>query len=204
MTWHVERPDRGPGRAYYAGTTLRQRWRGYVGVALLLGLTGGLSLFAIAGARRTQSSYPRFLRSANASTLSLTFGGLNDAKTNAAIAALPRWSSRGRTSPSTMRFLSMADRTSPRIRRSQEPADGRYFDQDRFAPTRGRLPDPARSNEAAVNEFAAKRFGYRVGQRIELGLYTQEQYAGPTFFRNPPPPKTAPDGDDRRHRPVPR
>jgi hypothetical protein len=46
--------------------------------------------------------------------------------------------------------------------------DGRYFDQDRFTPIRGRLPDPNRADEVAVNEESARLYGYRVGQQLDL------------------------------------
>lgn len=175
--------------AYCTQIVFRERWRSYAGVVILLGLTGGLSLFAIAGARRTQSSYPRFLRSANASTVAVTDGAVDDRKTGAAIAALPGV----RQSRSYVSFSAeVLVRGKPDF--SQDPEltgtpDGRYFDQDRFAATHGRRPDPGRFDEAAVNEFAAKTFRYRLGQRVELGLYSQEQFAAPTFSRHPPPPK---------------
>ncbi len=51
--------------------TLRHRWRGYFAVVLLVGLVGGLGMGAIAGARRTQSSFPTFLASTNPSNLSV-------------------------------------------------------------------------------------------------------------------------------------
>ena len=39
---------------------LRLRWRALLGLALLLGLIGGITLTAAAGARRTETAYPRF------------------------------------------------------------------------------------------------------------------------------------------------
>ena len=67
----------------WAQATVRRRWSGLLGIALLLGLIGGLGLATTAGARRTQSAYPRFLRSRNPSTLlvdvgSLTGGGADE------------------------------------------------------------------------------------------------------------------------------
>lgn len=44
---------------------LRERWRSWVGLALLAGLAGGLVIAAAAGARRTQSAYPRLLARSN-------------------------------------------------------------------------------------------------------------------------------------------
>ena len=45
---------------------LRLRWRPLVGLGLLLGLIGGVVLTAAAGARRTDTAYPRLLSWANA------------------------------------------------------------------------------------------------------------------------------------------
>ena len=40
---------------------MRRRWRALVSLALLLGLAGGVVLTAAAGARRTDTAYPRLL-----------------------------------------------------------------------------------------------------------------------------------------------
>ena len=45
---------------------LRQRWRALLGLALILGLVGGVVITAAAGARRTETAYPRLLGWANA------------------------------------------------------------------------------------------------------------------------------------------
>ena len=41
---------------------IRQRWRALLGLALLVGLIGGVALTAAAGARRTDTAYPRLLQ----------------------------------------------------------------------------------------------------------------------------------------------
>ena len=51
--------------------TFTREWTGYLALVLLIGLVGGLALGVLAGARRTQSSYPAFLRSTNPSDLSI-------------------------------------------------------------------------------------------------------------------------------------
>ena len=66
---------------------------------------------------------------------------------------------------------------------------GLYFDQDRFAPTSGRLPDPSRADEIAVGEQMAKAHGLRVGQRLAIGVWRPD--ADDTFF------DTNPDPNDR-------
>ena len=50
---------------------LRLRWRSLLGLALLLGLTGGAVLTAAAGAQRTDTAYPRLLAWANASQVDI-------------------------------------------------------------------------------------------------------------------------------------
>lgn len=48
---------------------LRLRWRALLGLAVLLGLMGGIALTAAAGARRTDTAYQRLLQQSNASDL---------------------------------------------------------------------------------------------------------------------------------------
>jgi len=47
---------------------LRLRWRASLGLVLLLGLIGGVVLTAAAGARRTDTAYPRLLRWSHAAS----------------------------------------------------------------------------------------------------------------------------------------
>jgi ABC-type antimicrobial peptide transport system permease subunit len=63
--------------ALRAGT--RRRWRALVSLALLLGLAGGVVLTAAAGARRTDTAYPRLLAWAGASQVTALLGGLDPA-----------------------------------------------------------------------------------------------------------------------------
>jgi len=50
---------------------LRVRWRAMAGLALLLGLIGGVVLTAAAGARRTDTAYPRLLQWARAAQVAV-------------------------------------------------------------------------------------------------------------------------------------
>ena len=72
---------------WYAIMVRRNR-RELAGIIVLLGVLGGVSLFALAGARRTQSSFPRFLRASSASTMAIDYGQYDPAITSA-IAARP-------------------------------------------------------------------------------------------------------------------
>lgn len=62
---------------YRLRTTFGRRWGGYLGVALLIGLVGGVAMGAVAGARRTDSSFHTFLASTNPSTV-MVLSGLDD------------------------------------------------------------------------------------------------------------------------------
>src|SRR5689334_25193916 len=48
---------------------LRQQWRTSLALAVLLGLIAGVALTAAAGARRTATAYPRFLRQSHTADL---------------------------------------------------------------------------------------------------------------------------------------
>jgi hypothetical protein len=62
--------------AWYAGrATWRQMWRLTLLVALIGGLLGSVALGALAGARRTDSAYGRYLRSVNASDVMVDVPG---------------------------------------------------------------------------------------------------------------------------------
>ena len=54
---------------YRFRTTFRHRWSGYLALAVLIGLVGGVALGSLTAARRTYASYPNFLASTNPSDL---------------------------------------------------------------------------------------------------------------------------------------
>ncbi len=62
---------------YRFGATFRRSWPGYLSLALLIGLVGGLAMGSIAGARRTDSSFTVFWKSTNPSDLVGITGILN-------------------------------------------------------------------------------------------------------------------------------
>src|SRR5688500_13921609 len=47
-------------------TELRAGWRAWLALALILGVSAGAAIAAMAGARRTDTAYPRFLRAQDA------------------------------------------------------------------------------------------------------------------------------------------
>jgi hypothetical protein len=69
---------------------MRQRWRAALGTAVLLGLIGGVALTAAAGARRTDSAYPRLLRWSNAASVQVIPGCVGLGGFYTALARLPQ------------------------------------------------------------------------------------------------------------------
>ena len=53
--------------------------------------------------------------------------------------------------------------------------NGLYFNQDRMTIVQGSRPDPRRPDEAMVDEFAAKLYGWHVGSVVRLGFFSNAQ-----------------------------
>jgi|GEM_PF-1631481 len=67
------------GAAWFRGTRqLRARWRSWLGLALLVGLVGGIVVAAAAGARRTTTAYDRLLASSRPFDVILGVGCTDD------------------------------------------------------------------------------------------------------------------------------
>jgi hypothetical protein len=173
----------------WARVSVRRHLLGLVAIAVLLTLVGGLALVAVAGARRTQSSYTRFLASKNPSHLVVDVGSVRgeDAAILDDINGLPQVvSAKAYAAFYVAEWVDGA----PDFEHDFEALgslDGRFFDQDVFTPVRGRQPDPARADEIAVNEDAARRYGYHVGQQIDLATVSEEDLSDPAFAENPKP-----------------
>src|SRR5262245_51208791 len=51
---------------------LRRRWRAWIGLALLIGLGGGIAMALLQGARQTRDAYPRFANGQRAADVVVT------------------------------------------------------------------------------------------------------------------------------------
>lgn len=65
--------------------------------------------------------------------------------------------------------------------------DGLYFTHDRFAVTEGRLPDPSRPDEVAVNEHMARAKDVDLGRRRDTGVF-DPAVEDEVYSESPPPP----------------
>ena len=172
---------------YRLRATLRRRWSGYLGVVLLVGLIGGIAMASVAGARRTQSSYPTFLRSVNPSDLGIAIfngtGGGPPTLTDQ-IARLPGVKRvRAVVGPDV---VVLEPDGAPEVAGLGDftpigSTDGEFSEQDRLAAIAGTVADQARANQVMMTPSAAQFYKVRVGQVIALGLYTPAEEALPGF-----------------------
>jgi hypothetical protein len=169
---------------YRFRATLRLRRSGYLSIILLVGLLGGLAFSAVAGARRTQSSFSRFLTSTNPSDLTTVYGGPGgyDPSLVETISHLPHV--KRVESIATLNAIQLtSDGTVVENGASNiaGSVDGEYFDQDRPFVTAGRLPDIRRADEAATSSETARELGLHLGSVISVGFYSNEQTNDPNF-----------------------
>ncbi len=186
---------------YRLRTTFRRRRGGYVALLLLVGVVGGVSLGAIAAARRTQSSFASYLASTNPSDLGITvFGGTGtgggappfySAAATGAIARLPGVRHVETAIPVDVTPLHADGSPNLSDINNVQPVasvDGLFSDQDRMAVTAGRLADPARPDEIVMTALAAHLYGFHVGEVIPYGIYTLDQAQQPGFGTARVPP----------------
>ncbi len=158
-------------------------------LVLLIGLVGGLSMGALAAARRTESSFPTFLASTNPSNLSLATAlwnpalGYTTGYNGPLVATIARL-------PHVRRAESYSGIYSEPIGANGQPTsaaqkanfdvngsvDGLYFNQDRVTVLQGRMADPKRANEIMMTVGAADSLGLHVGQTVTWGTYTSSQF----------------------------
>jgi ABC-type lipoprotein release transport system permease subunit len=163
---------------YRARADLRARWRATLSLTLLVGLAGAVSIAAFAGARRTQSAYPRFLAASHADDVSSNTGAPGvgfdyhyDAKAAISFPEVER------ARIDSIFFIE------GRADNKREIPSGQYalqagpttHEQDGVDVPKllsGHLPDPSRADEISVAFPAAAQFGLHPGSKIDVSLYS--------------------------------
>jgi hypothetical protein len=176
--------------------TFGQRWAGLLALALVLGLMGGLAMASVAGARRTQSSFPAYLRSTNPSDLSMftAYPGLTPTAyspgVERAVARLPYV----RHAADVIGFdpTSQAiDVGAGHVVPGQSPPaiegspNGEYFSQDRLTVVTGRMADPSREDEVVMSAGAAAAAGMHVGSAQRVAFFSVQQESSSSFSGYP-------------------
>jgi len=181
---------------YRFRATFDRRRGGYLALILLVGVVGGVAMGAIAGARRTQSSYPVYLASTNPSQVqyftefapSTNIG--YSAGVDRAIAHLPYVKRAsvvvgfdGTLQP--LQPLRMAGPPGEAPPSFEGGLNGEYYSVDRVTLRQGRMANPRRDDEFVMSAGGAAEYGLHIGSMLRLGFFTDTQAASPTFAGYP-------------------
>ena len=184
--------------SYRFRATFRRRWAGYLTLAVLIGLVGGVAMAAVAGARRTQSSFPTYLASTNPSDLGMftEFGPVTNTgyseKVDEAVARVPYVE---RAVPvvgfdGTLQVLGhhhgrgVPGEAPPAVEGSTG-TDAAYFSTDRVTVLQGRMADPTRTDEIIMSAGAAAQYGLHLGSTLPVAFFTDAQAGQPNFSGYP-------------------
>jgi hypothetical protein len=171
---------------YRSRVTLRRRLGGLVAVAVLTGTLGGIALAAVAGARRTQSSFATFVRSTNPSDFNVSAGARGGGPQPAGagtdfgqqLAQLPGV----RRVASFIGLDAVPETPTGGLRLDIVSSfviggslDGLYTAVDRVRVVQGRLFDPARDDEMVMSADLARSFGVQAGATVPMSFFGDEQ-----------------------------
>jgi len=166
--------------SYRFRATFRRRWPGYLAIFVLIGLVGGMAMASIAGARRTESSYPTFLTGTNPSDL-LVQPSTSQSCTSGLISQIARLPHVKRVSCANSfgaETLTPSGGVKQVLLAQVEliaSEDGEYAQQDRVTLTEGRAADPSRADEVVATPTAATFLGLHVGSHFTIGVWRSTQ-----------------------------
>ena len=161
------------------GADVRRRWRTMLGLVLLLGLIGGVALTAAAGARRTDTAYPRLLSWANASQLDIVPQGTGLTGYYTALARLPEVSALG---AGQLYQATMPASHAAEVQFESSPDGVLGSRVNRVKVLSGRRYDPARPGEAMIDQEMAAAEHLKPGGTVRvLGVPTNPKTGLPDF-----------------------
>lgn len=147
---------------------LRRRWRSLVAVALLLGLGGAVVLTALAGARRTDSAYPRLTDALLTAHASVEVGPEYFDR----ITALPQVEA---AAPASFVFVVVPGLEDEEVL-SLTAVDERFnVVVDRPLVVEGRRPALDRPDEIMIDSETADRLAIGIGRRLTLRSLAPDQ-----------------------------
>lgn len=168
----------------WARIDLRHRWSSTVSLGLMIALVSAVVLTGIAGARRTQSSYDRFLVASRAADVIVFL----DEETNAAavreLGEQPIVEAIG-WARTLVLFNEQGDFFS--VGGPLDTGIGRTIERPRIL--EGRRADPNAVDEIVIGEPLARRQGLEVGDHFEVDSYSPERLealAATNFSEFPP------------------
>lgn len=163
----------------------RRRSRMLVALALLTGFAGAVVLMALAGARRTATSFERFVEDSSAADVAADLGAV-DPQIVDDIAHLPMVDESG----SFTIVFALVEGVEADLGMWIPRDDRMGVAVERFRVLRGRTPDPGRAEEVVVNEAAAALAGVDVGDEVDVATLTPDQVLAEEYF--PPRGPTLP------------
>lgn len=163
---------------------LRTRWRALLALALLVGIAGGATLAAVAGARRTDTAFSRLLVDTESWDVLVNPDlGTDSALEYRDVAQLPQVAEAGRVdglflAPADLR--SEADFGGFGIVLASRGRAGYAFGRSKLL--EGRNPNPRRPREVGINPVLAEREQLGVGDRVQAIVFSdadvERQYSG--------------------------
>ena len=151
----------------------RGRWRAWLGLALLIGFVGGAAVAAAAGARRTETAYPRFVQAQNGYDLFLRgFPESNPERALARIKALPDVAQWARIDIVAGSAILPSGRLvlGPELVATADLTGRVGFQLNRFKVISGRMQNPRVPGEAVVDFSTADRENLRVGSVVKFNV----------------------------------
>src|SRR5579872_5086979 len=173
---------------YRLRATWRRRWTGYLGIVLVIGLIGGVAMAAVAGARRTQSSFSVLLATTNPSDLAVLTGLFHPDPTGydpGLIARISHLKYVRRVRSEAGYEVNLVDPQGYVLPSAFKPGapqvglyssvDGEFWQMDHLVVVRGRLPNPASRDQVVMTPEQAAILKLRIGDTIRLGVIGEVQ-----------------------------
>ena len=181
---------------YRFRATWHQRWTGYLSLVVLTGLVGGVAMATVAGARRTQSSFPTYVASTNPTDEQVftEFTPISGVGYSATVDDAVRRVAGVTQVVTVIGFNGTLQAINvpgtPGIAGEAPPAvegspDGEYFSSDRVSILQGRRSNPARPNELMMSAGAAASLRLHVGSTLRVAFFTTAQVKSPDFAGYP-------------------
>ena len=152
------------------GAELRARWRAWLALALVVGLTGGVVLTAAAGAQRTDTAFTRLLQANHAADVSVAVNG-NGQGYDKALARLPGVGGLARVLLGEVGNLALVVPGGSRIPTVgvNVSVDGRFGTSvDGFKVLQGRMFRPGNANEVVIDSQLAAGYSLHPGSTLHL------------------------------------
>jgi ABC-type lipoprotein release transport system permease subunit len=165
--------------AFYASrATWRQFWRISAVVALVGGLLGTVALGALAGARRTDSAYGRYLRSVNASDVLVDIPGpllpvIKEVEREPGTLSAGAW-----LGLDAQPVIDGREDDSFQTDALTGSLDGEFYRQDKMTVLSGRLPPPSATGELILTPAMARAFHLTVGDHMTWEFYQSKLVHG--------------------------